>query len=498
MENQSSRQRVATDRVSLVRGHRRGRAALLISVSTLGIAWLGCHAATSQTPGEQASVAPTRPTVSATASGSASTSEVASRLEVSVPRWMEENTVPAVAVGIVENGDVAFRRVFGERYPGAPANESTIFNVASLTKPIVTIVALKLVATGQFDLDEPLAPYWVDARVRNDPRHRKLTARLVLSHQTGFPNWGDREHLPFESDPGTSYGYSGAGFEYLKEALERKFGRTLEELSERLLFQPLGMAATRYTWDEELHEPRFARWFDSAGAPYEAKWKHTDARAADDLLTTIGDYTAFARDVARRDGLPAELFSEMSTLHTPVNARVGSGLGWRVVPNLANGEFALVHGGGDPGVRTRVVVLPNSQRAVVVFTNGDRGDVVLYRIIRDVLDVGHEIMDALELVPVPDDLSRVVAIDETELKNYAGTFRDDDTVEIQRHENRLRLRVKEPLGQRVYLHPLGSDRFLAEGEGFEVVFDRDAAGMVIGFTAYEGEQEAFGYTRVGD
>ena len=72
---------------------------------------------------------------------------------------------------------------------GIAAPENTIFNIASMTKPVVAMLTLKLVESGQWNLDEPLWDYWVDPDVADDPRLAKLTTRYVLSHQTGFPNW---------------------------------------------------------------------------------------------------------------------------------------------------------------------------------------------------------------------------------------------------------------------------------------------------------------------
>ena len=113
-----------------------------------------------------------------------------------------------------------------------------------MTKPIVAMVTLKLVENEQWNLDEPLANYWIDPDVAEDPRHTKLTTRHVLSHQTGFPNWrNDRtpKKLAFEFDPGTKYQYSGEGFEYLKKALEKKFNKSIVKIADSVLFKPFGL-----------------------------------------------------------------------------------------------------------------------------------------------------------------------------------------------------------------------------------------------------------------
>lgn len=125
-----------------------------------------------------------------------------------------------MGIGVITDGKVQQVKVFGELKPNISAPHNTIFNVASLTKPVTAIVALKLVSQGKWNLDEPLYHYWTDADVAKDANHKILTSRHVLSHQSGFPNWR-LDKLQFEFTPGTKYQYSGEGFEYLRKALEK-------------------------------------------------------------------------------------------------------------------------------------------------------------------------------------------------------------------------------------------------------------------------------------
>ena len=72
---------------------------------------------------------------------------------------------------------------------GVPATTRTLYNVASLSKPIFAETIHRLAAAGRLSLDEPMSAYWVDPDVANDPRHERLTPRIALSHRTGFKNW---------------------------------------------------------------------------------------------------------------------------------------------------------------------------------------------------------------------------------------------------------------------------------------------------------------------
>ena len=233
-----------------------------------------------------------------------------------VPYWLEENNVPAVGIGLIENGEIKSIEVIGELEQGVAAPENTIFNVASVTKTIGTILTLKLVESGDWSLDEPLYKYWIDPDVVDDPRHKILTTRHILTHQTGFSNWRDDSSegkLKFNNDPGTEFGYSGEGFQYLRTALEKKFKKPIESLTDSLIFKPLGMKDTRHKWEDSLDESRFARWHDGDGKPYQESNKTYWVSLDDDLLTTVEDYCKLGIHTINGAGLSDSLYQDMIT-----------------------------------------------------------------------------------------------------------------------------------------------------------------------------------------
>ena len=313
-----------------------------------------------------------------------------------IPGWMKETNVPAVGVAVIEEGKLKYIKVFGELKSGRPAPANTIFQVASLTKPIVVMLTLHLVTTGEWKLDEPLANYWVDPDVKNDPRHLKLTTRHVLTHQSGFPNWRSMnasKKLEFTADPGTKVNYSGEGFEYLRRALEKKFNQPLDRLAQKRLFQSYGMKDTRFFWDASMNESRFAVAHNKEAKPYDI-YKNTSANAADLLLTTVEDYGKFAVNVLSGKGLSKSVFDDMIRPQAtyPSGKNLFFGLGWMIMPDLSNGEYALLHTGNDPGVSTVVVLFPKSRRGLIVFTNGDNGTQVWTKILAEAFEVGKEML----------------------------------------------------------------------------------------------------------
>lgn len=325
--------------------------------------------------------------------------------DISLPKnesllaWMQESHVPTVGVGILQHGKVQQVNVFGNLKAHSPAPENTLFNMASLTKPIVSVLTLRLISQGKWELDEPLYPYWIDPDVAADSRHKKLTTRHVLSHQSGLPNWRGHEpdgKLAFAFEPGTQAKYSGEGFEYLRQALERKFKTPIETLAASLVFKPCGMTDTRFFWDASMDGSRYADRHRADGTPYpEETWG--TANAANLLLTTVTDYGRFGVAVMQGTGLSKEVYAEMlKAQYLATNGENAMSLGWRLITGLSNGEQALVHTGRNPGVNTIILLLPESQRGMVVFTNGENGDTVYRTILGEAFPIGKEIVERIQ------------------------------------------------------------------------------------------------------
>jgi CubicO group peptidase (beta-lactamase class C family) len=292
---------------------------------------------------------------------------------------------------MLEHRRVAVVRTYGLSRTGDSLAADALWNVASLTKPVVSMTTLRLVDAGRLGLDASLAPYWIDPDIRDDSAHRLITTRLVLSHQTGFPNWrwlmSDKK-LGFLFKPGTGYRYSGEGFEYLRHALQQMSGRSLQQLSDSVLFAPLGMTETTYGWDAQKDSFRFVIGHDTSGAELLTAMRPASApNAADWLVTTIGDYARFAQSVLGGVGLSPAMFAEMMRPQVQINGKPDDamGLGWEVLTGPDTDAHILMHTGSDAGIKTLVVLLPDSGRGIVVFANGDRGMDVAKNILRSAL-----------------------------------------------------------------------------------------------------------------
>ncbi|MEX2410806.1 MAG: serine hydrolase domain-containing protein, partial [Candidatus Paceibacterota bacterium] len=306
---------------------------------------------------------------------------------------LKDNNVPAVGLGIIENGKLTKVEVYGTLDKQKTAPYNTIFKVASLTKPIVALTALKLIDKGLLSLDEPLYKFWVDPDIKNDKRYKKLTPKIILTHQTGFPNWRymtETNKLAFEFDPGTKYQYSGEGFEYLRKAIENKLGKSIEELATEFLFEPLGMTDTHFWWDSTMDESRYAQNFNEKGEKIETV-KYFEANAAANLLTTVEDYGKFLAYVINGAGLSVNLYQEIMKHQVELKENDFFGLGWEILTEFSDNEFALLHTGKDPGVGTLAIWFPKSKNGYLVFLNGDNVDKIYEELLTKRLYLGNDL-----------------------------------------------------------------------------------------------------------
>jgi CubicO group peptidase (beta-lactamase class C family) len=333
----------------------------------------------------------TAPTVAAKKDGHA-------EIVAHAAEWLKESDVPSVAVAYIEDRKVAWTEVYGEQSLGVAATGKTLYNMASLTKPVTAETILRLASAGKLSLDESMSPFWLDPDIKDDSRSKLLTPRLCLSHQTGFANWRRMTGgvLKIRWEPGTQTGYSGEGYNYVGRFAEKKMAKPFDALAQEIVFDVIGMNETSYT-AKEWYAGRLAVPRGPNGE------KPTDIVAttwngADLMRTTIGDYAKFVVSVMHDEGLTKEIAAERATMTRDLmkpedldkvckvtgevgrcTITAGMGLGWEV--KTLNGETILDHDGSDWGVKTFVMFVPARGIGVVVFTNGEKGEAVIKKVV---------------------------------------------------------------------------------------------------------------------
>lgn len=310
-------------------------------------------------------------------------------MQAEIAALMKTAGVPGFAMCVVKDGreDVIALGVTN-RATAEPVTAQTVFQAASLSKPVVAHATLRLAASGMLDLDKPLAQI-VGSLVPDDPMSVLITARHVLSHRTGLPNWR-REGHPLRSHfpPGSRFSYSGEGFVFLQRALEHLTQEPLDTLIRRLVFDPLGMRQSSFVWrtdfathvadahDTETILDRFI--------PHEAN-------AAYSLLTTAPDYGRFL-SASLEGGLqtpevkvPLKRTEALDDDGIMLEEGVAWGLGWGLEPQA--GSF--FHWGANTGARAFAMGMPARHSALVMFMNDDNGLQLVPPIVQSVLPADH-------------------------------------------------------------------------------------------------------------
>jgi CubicO group peptidase (beta-lactamase class C family) len=346
-------------------------------------------------------------------------------IDSEVGRIMASTRARGMAVAIVDRGEVHYVRAYGVRNAkGEPLTADTIMYGASLTKTVFAYTVMKLVDEGKLSLDTPLSKY-LDKPLptygpdpvfpdkygpykdlAHDPRWQKITARMCLTHSTGFSNFWFIEpdkKLRIHFEPGTRYAYSGEGMILLQFVIEhgrKDLGLGLEvgDLT-KAIFTRFGMMRTSLVWRADFAANLADGWNDQ-GQPQEHD-KRSKVRAAGSMDTTISDIAKFTAALVRGDGLSRASRAEMTKrqLHITTAHQFPP-----FVPDLPSGEqrkdlyaglgvivfdgplgHGFYKGGHDGQTANTMVCLETSQRCVVILSNDVRSEVRFADIVKFIL-----------------------------------------------------------------------------------------------------------------
>ena len=333
--------------------------------------------------------------------------------DAEIPRLMAEGNVPGVSVAVIDGAKIVWRRGFGfkDAAKEVPVDYDTIFEAASMSKPVFAYVALKLCEKEIIGLDTPLAKYAPEPFLIGDPRLEQITARHLLSHSSGFPNWRSHEGLKINFTPGSQYTYSGEGYYYLQSVITHLKGKVdrsdcatfegdlevcatdIPEFMQANILAPFGMVSSGYLTNG-AHQRRFATGHDENGKPLPKRKPSRPAAtryaSAGGLYSTPTDYAKFMIEVLHPKP-PDNFHLKKATIHEMLrpHVKVVNGpytsawaLGWQIQDNgLIN------HGGDNKGFHCHAIASPKSKCGFVVMTNGDAGPKLIQQLFaRPVLD----------------------------------------------------------------------------------------------------------------
>ncbi|WP_080057240.1 serine hydrolase domain-containing protein [Spirosoma aerolatum] len=300
-----------------------------------------------------------------------------------IDQLMKRDSIPGLSIAIIRQNKLVYHKGYGLTRSDSTqkVTSETIFEAASLTKPTFAYAVLQLVDQGLLDLDKPLCEYLPYSDVATDERYKKITARLVLSHRSGLPNWRKNRRsseLAMLRTPGERFGYSGEGFVYLQKVVEKITGKPINEFMEERVLNPLGMTNSGYVWkptfDSHVALPHYEG--DNVGE----KYKPDQANMAYSLQTSANDYAKFILAILTPKGLKASTVDQILSQQTQLPTRFsgdslstrlywGLGFGLERTPN----DTYFWHWGDNGAFKCYLVGSRSRKDAVVYFTNSATG-----------------------------------------------------------------------------------------------------------------------------
>lgn len=324
-----------------------------------------------------------------------------------------------LAVSVVDDGQVVFTKAYGVRNArGEPLQEDTVMYGASLTKAAFGYVVMQLVEEGKLALDVPIERYLPQALpsyaspdivrrysafsgLASDERWRRLTARILLTHSSGFANFYFQEpdrQLRIHFEPGSRYAYSGDGLILLQFVLEQGLGVDVGEEMHRRVFAPNGMTRTSLIWRPDFR-PNLADGFTQDGQP-EPHDERSRVRASGSMDTSIADMGRLAASYVRGDGLSAAARAELTrpqlviatrsqfpsfqpSLMSPPFQALGAGLG--VIAFNGPQGAGFFKGGHNDSTANMWVCIEAKKRCVVILSNDVRAEPAFPALVRSIL-----------------------------------------------------------------------------------------------------------------
>ena len=334
------------------------------------------------------------------------------QIDRTVTRLMKAGQVQGLGIAVFNDGNIVYLKAFGfrDKERRLPLTVDSTMSAASFSKVAFAFLVMQLVGEGMLDLDRPVQEYLTKPLpeypnyrdLAGNSRYERITARMLLSHTSGLPNWRsleDDRKLHIHFDPGSKYAYSGEGIDLLQLVVETVTRRPLEELMESRVFDPLGMKSSSMVWKQRF-ESNFANGYDEYGRSLGPQ-RRRNADAAGSMQTTVADFARFLQAVLTANGFQPDIrermlapqiaisskhqFPTMASETTDENQsiRLSYGLGWGLFWT-PYGE-AFFKEGHDEGWRNYAVCFDKVKKGILIMTNSSNGEGIYKELLETVL-----------------------------------------------------------------------------------------------------------------
>ena len=272
-------------------------------------------------------------------------------------------------MAVIKDSKIVYHRGLGVKntLTQEPVSDDTVFEAASMTKPVCAYTVLRLVDRGVLKLDTPLYTYLPYEDIAYDDRYKLITARMVLTHRSGFPNWRNGK-LDIKFTPGTEFSYSGEGFVYLGKVIEKLTGKKLVQLCREEVFEPLGIEHASLVWTDEIANLTAT---GHGGIAPMTKGKPSEPNMAASLHVDARNYAKFLIAYVQGKGLAEATARDMLRSQGPIpdEPKSSFGLGVGIEQKPVGTTFG--HGGRNPGFTSLSVMYKDLGMGYVFLVNND-------------------------------------------------------------------------------------------------------------------------------
>ena len=425
---------------------------------------------------------------------------------LTIEEGMKKYKVPAVSIAFFDKGKIKWTETYGtiSKNNSKLVNEQTLFQAASISKPLTSLGVMKLVQAGEVMLDENVNKYLNGWNLQNEDYEvtEKTTLRHLLSHSAGitdlgFEGYQQGTNLPTllqvlngessanskkiiqKSVAGKSWKYSSGGFAIIQKLIEGLSNDSFQNYMEREVFNPIGMKVS--TFNQHLTErlkENVAFGHDGEGNTIEGNWRLHPAQAAAGLWTTPSELAQFAISLQEAFSGQSQQLLYQKTMQTMLEKQLGD---WGLGIDISNKDNVLrfMHGGANGGYRCHLVAEANMGQGVVIMTNGVGGESLIQDLLRGISkEYDWNIYKPRE--------KSVVRLSNSQKEKLTGKYFMVDNnqviVDISKIERGLKV-LQTWNGQSYRILPEESLQFFRETDGISIEFKENNEGKALTFLA---------------
>lgn len=435
---------------------------------------------------------------------------------------MEFYRVPGVSIAVINKGRLAWARGYGLQAAGddRKIDTKTLFQAASISKPVTAVAALRMVDLGKLSLDKDVNEYLSTWRVPENEStlDHKVTLRRILCHSAGmsvhgFDGYERSERIPtllqvldgvnpsnsrsvrVEAVPGSGFRYSGGAYSVAQLLMAEVGGKDFEHLMQDVVLRPAGMRRSTFT-QPVVASRNSAAGHLADGATIPGRFHVHPELAAAGLWSTPSDLAELAVRLLRSGSEKGALLSP-ATVREMLKVHAGSyGLGFGIAGEGRSSFF--VHQGGNAGFRAMLIAFPEAGVGAVIMTNGDRGMPLISEILRAIASAyqwpktGWPVLEPIG--------KRRIAMSPGDSKRYVGSYQSEGhpivpgsnqvaTVTSEGNELSVRLAGWSAFRR---AHASGSGRFFFLDDATELMFKVSTDGSTTALISSEnGRQMKF-------